>query len=121
PLDLRRRSLRLIESMQAGYHAANFIFTDPIFVEQLVQEEAMSQFFHFHGVLDNFPFAVKGKTGSGFIDRHDAAIHLRSKSSIQFNLGLEELGAFFQRAEIEKAEIDRLLHFEDKRRSKKNP
>src|ERR1044071_7864373 len=81
----------------------------------------MRQFFHFDGVLDDFAFAVKGKTGCSLADRNSVEINFRTESPVQFNLTLAKVVAFFQRAEIQKAEIHRLLHFEDKRRRNEDP
>jgi hypothetical protein len=120
-LDLRHRSFRLIESMQGGDHAVNLLFADQIFLEQFVQEAAMRQFFHIHGVIDDFPRWFEREAGISLIDGNSVEINFRTESSIQFNLALAKVVAFFQRAEIEKTEIHRLLHFEDKRRRNKDP
>ena len=81
----------------------------------------MRQFSHLHAVLDNFAFPFEGETRSGFVDPHDSQIDFRSKPAIQFNLTFAKIPAFFQCAEIEKAEIHRLLHFKDERRRNEHP
>src|SRR5206468_6143848 len=120
-LDLRRRSFRLIESIQGGDHAVNLLFADQIFLEQFVQEAAMRQFFHLHGVVDDFPRWFEREAGISLIDGNSVEINFRTEPSIQFNLALAKVVAFFEGAEIEKAEIHRLLYFEDKRRRNKDP
>jgi len=79
------------------------------------------QFFHFDSVLDDLAFRVEGKTRSCFVDRDNFQVDFRSESSIQCDLAPAKVMAFLQRAEIEKPEIHRLLHFEDKRRRDEDP
>ena len=81
----------------------------------------MRQFSHLDAVFGDFAFRIEGKTGSSFVDRDDVQIDFWSEPPVQFNLALAEIAAFLQRAEIEKSEIDRLLHFEDKRRRDEHP
>ena len=81
----------------------------------------MRQFFHFDGVFDDFSWWFERKTGISLVDGNSIEINFRTESPIQFNLALAKVVAFFQRAEIEKAEIHRLLHFEDKRRRNEDP
>jgi len=51
----------------------------------------------------------------------DAEINFWSEPAIEINLALAEVSAFFQRAEIKKAKVHRLLHFENERRSDEHP
>ena len=81
----------------------------------------MRQLFHFDDVLGDFAARIERKTGGCFVDRENIEVDLRSESSIQCNLALAKVVAFFQRAEIEKTEIYRLLHFEDERRRNEDP
>ena len=107
--------------MQGGDHAVNLLFTDQIFLEQFDQEAAMRELSHFDGVLNDFPRWFERKAGISLVNGNSVEINFRTESAIQFNLALAKVVAFFQRAEIEKAEIHRLLHFEDKRRRNKDP
>ena len=120
-LDLSCRSFRLIEPMQGEDHAVNLLFADQIFLEQFVQEAATREFFHLHGVLDDFPPRFERKAGISLIDGNSVEINFRTESSIQFNLALAKVVTFFERAEIEKAEVHWLLHFKDKRRRNEDP
>ena len=81
----------------------------------------MRQLSHLDGVIDNLAFTVEGKTRSCFVDWDNFQVDLRSESSIQFNLAAAKVVAFLHSAEIEKAEINWLLHFEDKRRRYEDP
>src|SRR6266496_3091785 len=107
--------------MQGRDHTVNLLFADQIFLKQFVQEPAMRQFFHLHGVVDDFPRWFEREDGISLIDGNSVEINFRTEPSIQFDFAPAKVVAFFERAEIEKAEIYRFLHFEDKRRSNENP
>jgi len=107
--------------VQNGNYSVDFFFTDQIFLEQFVQEPVRRQFFHFDGVLDNAAWCFEGETGISLVDWNSLEINFWAQPSIQFDLALAKVAAFFQCAEIEKAEIHRLFHFEDKWRCNEDP
>ena len=120
--DLRCRSFRLVELMQASDHAIDLRFSDCAFREQFAQEPAVRQFSHLHAVFSDLSvFVVEGEAGIAFVDRHHGQIDFRTESPIQLQLASAKVVALFERAEIEKAEIHGLLHFEDEGRSDEDP
>ena len=81
----------------------------------------MRQLSHFDGVLNNFPWRIERKAGISLVDGDSVEINSRTEPPVQFNLAPAKVAAFFQRAEIQKPEIHRFLHFEDKRRRNEDP
>ena len=121
-LDFLRWSLRLIEAVQTRDHAIDLAFSDQSFRQQLIEKPPMRQLSHFHCILDDLSvFVVERETGIAFIDGRHCEVNLRAKPSIQLQLAPAKVMALFQRAEIEKAEIHRLLHLEDERRRDEDP
>src|SRR5437867_7813692 len=81
----------------------------------------MRQLSHLDGVLNGFPPWFERKAGISFVDGNSVEINFRTEPTVQFNLAPAKVAAFFQRAEIQKHEIHRFLHFEDKRRRNEDP
>ena len=81
----------------------------------------MRQLSHLDGVLNGFPPWFERKAGISFVDGNSVEINFRTEPTVQFNLAPAKVAAFFQRAEIQKPEIHRFLHFEDKRRRNEDP
>ena len=75
----------------------------------------MQQFLHLHAVFRNFSGGIEGKAGTILVDGNDTQINFRTEPAIQLDLTLAKMATFFQGAEINKPEIHRLLHLEDKR------
>ena len=119
--NLRIRLLRLVKPMETANHPFDFLFPYQTFREQLTQEPAALQLSHLDAVLGDFSFCIEGKTGSALVNRNHSQVDVRTEPAIQVKLALAKVTALFQRAEIKKPELHRLLHFEDKRRRDEHP
>src|SRR2546430_3314628 len=130
--NLRIRLLRLVKPMETANHPFDFLFAYQTFREQLTQGPAALQLSHLDAVLGDcllrhsgcggwISFCIEGKTGSALVNRNHSQVDVRTEPAIQFKLALAKVTALFKRAEIKKAEVHRLLDFENKWRRHQYP
>jgi hypothetical protein len=115
-------SRRALKAIQPRDDAVDFHFADHALREQLAQEKPSRQLPHFHRILSyDSTFVLEGKAARVLVDRRHAEINIRAQAPIQLHLAFAEAPPPFQRAEIEKAEIDRLLHLVNEGRGEEDP
>ncbi|PYK13230.1 MAG: hypothetical protein DME65_02535 [Verrucomicrobia bacterium] len=81
----------------------------------------MRQLSHLDRVLNDIARWFERKPSPSLVDWHRVEINFRTKPPVQFDLAPAIIATFLQCAEIQKAEIQRLLHFKDKWRRNEDP
>ena len=102
-----------VEAGDALGQASQQLGGDGVALQEAGHHPLLRQPAHLHGIIDGGAFGVHLRLPIGEDDGHDVQVGLRAETPVQAQLLLAEVVALLQRREVQKAQVQGLLHLVD--------